>query len=176
MHSVEACGALLRWPIIFGVSVHRFPPAVTPDELGAVVHGPIILARATGIVVGLRCVFAHTAGLQLPMVLRATGVKAEAASRSRQRPLGEHDPRPFSGPTMHVEVGDHSGWADPSQTRTTGGKDYFAMDANYWINQVPSDPRLFLTVTWLQAGLPESRTELALDHLDNYDDQILPLL
>ncbi|MCI2238033.1 hypothetical protein MO973_38250 [Paenibacillus sp. TRM 82003] len=63
------------------MTMHRWPPALPPDELGAVVHGPVVLARATGIVAGLRCVFAHTGGLLLPVVLRAGGVQAEAAAR-----------------------------------------------------------------------------------------------
>ena len=60
---------------------HRWGAVVEPTDLGAVVHGPVVLGRAPGIVAGLRCVFGHTDGLWLPFVLRAEGVQAEAAFR-----------------------------------------------------------------------------------------------
>lgn len=78
----------LRWPA-------QLPP---DDELGAVVHGPVVLARSPGIAAGLRCVFAHPTGLHLPLVLRAEGVQAEAAGRRAGWRPGTTAPTATPGP------------------------------------------------------------------------------
>ena len=161
--------------------LHRWPPAQPPDELGAVVHGPVVLGRAPGIVAGLRCVFAHTGGLLLPFVLRATGVQAEAAARQTfghlQGPVTDPgDTSPGSTPAVFVEVGDRAGRADSSGGPSSGGEDGFEMEARYWIGEIPRDGRLRITVAWPQAGLPESRTVLTLDGLDDLSARVLPLL
>jgi len=145
---------------------HRFPPAVEPDELGAVVHGPVVLARAPGIVAALRCVYAHTGGLSLRFVLRAEGVQAEAALRRHRESHAE--------PLVVIEVGEVVGRADASQARMSASDDAFDLDANFWIDELPVENRLAVTVAWPQAGLPEARTELRLKPWDPQD--VLPLL
>lgn len=149
-----------------GVRAHRWPPAVEPEDLGAVVHGPVVLARAPGIVAALRCVFAHSAGLSLPFVLRAEGVQAEAALRqSRWGGIDEDGPQGWSEPAVAVRVGGHEGFADASQASGSGGEDAYDLDANFWIDVLPdelSGNRLELTVSWPQAGLPETTTVLTL--------------
>ncbi|NAZ74316.1 hypothetical protein GTQ99_02600 [Kineococcus sp. T13] len=163
------------------MTLHRWPPTVPPDELGAVVHGPVILARATGIVAGLRCVFAHTTGLLLPFVLRAEGVQAEAASRQVfghiHEPINDpHDTRSWSLPQVHVEVNDQAGFADSSGGPSSGGDDDFEMQARYWIDELPRDGRLSITVAWPQAGLSQTRTTLVLDDIDDLETKVLRLL
>ncbi|WP_380158013.1 hypothetical protein [Kineococcus sp. R86509] len=145
--------------------VHRWPPAVEPDELGAIVHGPVVLARSPGVVAALRCVFAHTGGLSLPFVLRAEGVQAEAANRqstSHRLALEDIGPGTFSEPRVVVRVGEAEGLADASQATSSGGDDAYDLDANFWIDALPTDGRIVVTVSWVQAGLAESRTELRL--------------
>ncbi|GAB3464046.1 hypothetical protein AB1207_12050 [Kineococcus endophyticus] len=145
---------------------HRWPPAAEPEDLGAVVHGPVVLARAPGIVAALRCVFAHSEGLSLPFVLRAEGVQAEAASRQSQwGAVDEDGPQGWSEPVVVVRVGKHEGFADPAQARGSAGDDAYDLDANFWIDVLPdelSGNRLELTVSWPQAGLPETTTVLTL--------------
>ncbi|WP_432571277.1 hypothetical protein [Kineococcus sp. SYSU DK005] len=160
---------------------HRWPPAAPPDELGAVVHGPVVLARATGIVAGLRCVFAHTGGLLLPFVLRARGVQAEAACRQTFGHLREPGPDgggavSWSLPQVHVEVDGLAGFADSSGGPSSGGDDDFEMQARYWIDRLPRDGRLGIGVAWPRAGLPESRTVLELGDLGDLHERVLPLL
>ena len=46
-------------------------PNDTWRRLGAIVHGPAVLARAPGIAVGLRCVFAYPDSLSIWLVARA---------------------------------------------------------------------------------------------------------
>ncbi|NAZ84441.1 hypothetical protein GTR02_21810 [Kineococcus sp. R8] len=163
------------------MTLHRWPPAVPPDELGAVVHGPVILARATGIVAGLRCVFAYSTGIFLPLVLRAEGVYAEAASRQAFGPHGEpitdsNDTRSWSLPQVHIEVNDQAGFTDSSGGSSSGGENSFEMQADHWIDELPRDGRVTITVAWPQAGLPESRTTLVLEGLDDLHERVLPLL
>ena len=163
------------------MSRHRWPPAVAPDELGAIVHGPVILGRAPGIVAGLRCVFGHTGGLLLPFVLRASGVQAEAAGRQTFGYLHEpitdpQDAGSGSGPKVYVEVNDRAGFADSSGGPSSGGEDDFDMQARYWIDEIPRDGRLRISVAWPQAGLPESHTVLTLEGLDDLQTRVLPLL
>ncbi|MFD0483021.1 hypothetical protein ACFQ46_10480 [Kineococcus sp. GCM10028916] len=144
---------------------HRWPPAVEPDELGAGVHGPVVLARSPGIVAGLRCVFAYTDGVSLPFVLRAEGVQAEAANRqsfSGQTSLDEIGPGTSSWPSVAVQIGDHEGLVDASQAGGSSSDDVYDLDANFWIDALPADGRVVVTVSWVQAGLAESRTELRL--------------
>jgi hypothetical protein len=161
------------------VNAHRWPGATIPDELGVIVHGPVILARAAGIVAGLRCVFAHTGGLYLLFTLHATGVQAEAANRqifSRHAvALQEVGPGTSSLPLLHIDVDDQSGGADASQATTSGSDDAFNMNAGFWVDRIPTDGRLGITVVWPQAGLLETRTELMLEGLDDYGDRVRPL-
>lgn len=78
-----------------------------PGELGVVVHGPAILSRSPGIVLGLRCVFAQPGGLLLPTVVRAAGVQAEAAQRRFSQRPGSGDT--VSEPRLWAEIDGRSG-------------------------------------------------------------------
>ncbi|MBB3675111.1 hypothetical protein [Modestobacter versicolor] len=154
----------LRWPA-------QLPP---DDELGAVVHGPVVLARSPGIAAGLRCVFAHPTGLHLPLVLRAEGVQAEAAGRrAGWRPGDDRADRdPWSGVLLTAELDGATRPVDPAGRTTTGSADHFHLRAGYWIGALPSDGRLRLTVGWPQAGLAEHSTELELGPLDGLGERV----
>jgi hypothetical protein len=152
--------------------VHRWPALLPPGELGVVVHGPAVLARSPGIVLGLRCVFAQPGGLLLPAVVRATGVQAEAAHRriARAEPAGAG-----SEPRLWAEIDGKSGVADAYQASASAGEDAYESDAWYWLGAVPLDRRLRLTVGWPESGLAESTTDLTLTGLDRLGD-VVPLL
>ncbi|AXG12614.1 hypothetical protein [Intrasporangium calvum] len=134
-----------------------------------VVHGPVILCRASGIVAGLRCVFAHPEGLELHFVLRASGVQAEAASRQGQVPGSSH-------PKVHVQVNDRDGVAHPTGGPITTGDDRFFMQTRYWIDELPFDRRVHITVAWPEAGMPETQRVIMLDDLSGLPERVLPLL
>lgn len=163
------------------MSQHRWPGQMLPDELGVVVHQPVVLARAPGVAVGLRCVFAHPGGLHLPLVLVATGVPAGAAARLSfpdqvrfaSAEGGHHDP--WSGLRVVAEVNGFSGPADPSEQQGSGGDGAFDLTAAYWIGDLPADRRLRLTVGWPEIGLPHAERTLVLDSLDNLPDRVLSL-
>jgi hypothetical protein len=139
-----------------------------PQELGVVVHGPVVLARSPGIAVGLRCVFAHPTGLHLPLVLLAEGVQAEAAVRHSR----SSEP---AGPTLRAEVDGQDGRADATRSAWTGSTDHFELQADHWIGALPADARLTLVAGWPEAGLAEQRTVLTLAHLDDLADQVVTL-
>ncbi|ABG94974.1 conserved hypothetical protein [Rhodococcus jostii RHA1] len=76
-------------------------PPETPD-LGAIAHGPAILARSQGLQVGLRTIIAYKGGLEIAVMVVATGAHADVAERQykgagRDRP-GHRTPEPPPGP------------------------------------------------------------------------------
>ena len=156
----------------------RWPAELLPDELGAVVHGPVVLARSPGIAVGLRCVFAHPTGLHLPLVLLAEGVQAEAATR--RSGMGRHSDEmpehmPWSGLSLTVEMDGEVRTADPTRRTSSGSDDHYALAADHWIGALPGDGRLTLTAGWPEAGLAEQRTVLTLEDLDHLADRVVSL-
>ena len=153
--------------------VHRWPALLPPAELGVVVHGPAILGRSPGIVAGLRCVFAQPGGLLLPVVIRAAGVQADAARR-RIEPRSVRD-ESGSEPRLWAEIDGKSGVADAHQASASASEDDYESSPWYWLGAVPLNRRLRLTVSWPEAGLRESSTDLTLTGLDRLGD-VLPLL
>jgi hypothetical protein len=129
------------------VTRHRWPAALPPDELGVVVHGPVLLARSPGIAAGLRCVYAHPGGLRLPLVLRAADVQADAAARTTSPRFRDDagDREPWSGLTLDVEVDGIRGVADAANQESSGNADDFSLEGTYWIDRLPRDGRLRLT-------------------------------
>jgi hypothetical protein len=154
----------------------RWPSQVLPYELGAVVHGPVLLARSPGIAAGLRCVFAHPGGLHLPLVLHAEGVQSEAAGR-RTFPTqgGSAEVDPWSGPVLTAELDGESRIADAGSQESSGGSDAFDMAAAYWIGRLPRDGVLTLTLAWPQAGLSSGTVTLRLGDLSDVAARVVPL-
>jgi len=161
----------------------RWPPVPTPqDELGVVVHGPVVLARSPGIAAALRFVLAHPGGLHLPLVLRAEGVQAEAAGRDLHRrrstepadgPAVASDP--WTGLLLTVGTDGEERTADPGRSQSSAGPDTFDAETSYWIGRLPADGRLQLTVSWPQAGLAEATTVLQLDDLHDLAARVVRL-
>jgi hypothetical protein len=157
------------------MSVPRWHGHDPPDELGAVVHGPLILAGsvAGGVLGGLRCVFAHPAGLHLPVVVAASGIYAEAAERRREHHLAEAQDRENAGEeagvrtdplrqlSLIVELNGHAGRADPYQAQSSGGPDRYDQTADYWIPELPADGTIGISTSWPEIGLAEHSILLA---------------
>lgn len=159
---------------------HRWGAVPPPDDLGAVVHGPVLLARGTRIAAGLRCVYAYPTGLSLPFVVRARGLSADVVARWSSETLAEDpvfpaDHEPWSGVRFAVEVGDLSGPADPVGLRGHGGLEDFDAEGLLWVGELPVDGLVRLTVSWAEAGLPVSTTDLRLGDLSGLPDRVVPL-
>lgn len=158
---------------------HRWPAAAPPDELGAVAHGPVVLGRDAGVVVGLRCVFAHPSGLHLPLVTIAVGVHAEAAMRQtetlRPRPGRVSDPPGWSWLELHGEVNGRTGELLPFETTSSASVDRYVQESAYWLGELPADGVLRLTVAWPRVGLREVETAVALDRLPEAAARAIPL-
>lgn len=155
------------------MTTHQWPARVLPvHQLGAVVHGPVVVARSPGVVAALRCVFAFDAGLHLFGVVRCQGVQAEAASRQTfPRREGRED-MPRSEPRLIVRTDGLEGaahrWGSAS-----GGNDQFGMELNYWVGTVPSDGRLHLEMSWLEVGLAGEERDLELREHGSSDLELL---
>lgn len=135
--------------------------------MGAVVHGPLVLARSGGVAVGLRCVFAHPTGLHLPLVVLANGVHAEAAARQSGHPPAPPGYRPSDPPKRsHLQVlGELNARVAellPFETTCSSGLDRYHEQAGYWIGEHPRDGVLRLTVTWPRVGLDAATTTIQL--------------
>jgi hypothetical protein len=68
------------------------------------------------------------------------------------------------------------GVADAANQESSGIADAFTLESSYWIDRLPPDGRLRLTVAWPAVGLAESTTVLALDDLQGLGDRVVPLL
>jgi hypothetical protein len=162
------------------VSAHRWNGAPPLGELGAVVHGPFVLGRGTGVAVAARCVFAHPGGLHLPIVMIASGVHAEAAQRQsgHEHRLPGHEPSPSPGWSyleLRAEVNGRAGELLAFAATSASGEDRYVQEGDYWIEELPADGTLRLTAAWPQVGLPPSATTLTLAGLPEAARQAISL-
>ncbi len=74
-----------------------------------------------------------------------------------------------------VSTSRRTGTADDSQVERSGSAGQFQLVASYWVDELPVDRRLTLTVEWPEIGLPESTTELQLDDLTDLNTRVVPL-
>ncbi len=149
-----------------------------PESLGVVVHGPVVIGRAPGIAVGLRCIFGYPSGLLFQLVLRAWGVQAEAAARRSDYGVGYHDSSAAgrrSRCLLSVEADGRPQPLQPMREETSSGEDAFDHEATYWLSPLPQDRELALTVGWPEAGLPEQTCHVTLGELGDLSARILPL-
>jgi hypothetical protein len=167
------------------MSVDRWSFEDQSGVLGVLVHGPAVVARSTGIVAAVRCIFASPGGLEIDLVLRAIGVQAEAAGRQS---FGGHVPhmppagetigtwRGGSEPVLLVEVNGRRATAYPSEQGSSGGEDHFDSEMSVAIPELPSDGLIKLSVSWPEAGLAEGSVTLTLGSLDDLENRVVRLL
>jgi hypothetical protein len=154
----------------------RWVPTIAPDDAGVPVHGPLLLSQAPGISAALADVRAHAdpVGLMLQLDLDADGVHAEAAARQMldqpREPLDAGGAKAEQGsePVLHVELNDLADRVPTKQSSvrthedSATGEFRFSLQASYWIGELPEDRRVRVTISWLQAGLPEMEHVLVL--------------
>ena len=135
-------------------------------SLGAIAHGPVLLAKVPGIAVGLRCLFAHPDRLTAWLVARADAAfipqvlparsDAEAAV---QAALWEHWPGQPNDPLVHAFV-DHMPQRLVLGQRNDGyrGYDVLRLSCAVRILGLPTDDKLGFEVSWGPALAPTTTT------------------
>ena len=160
-------------------------PSTPPptDELGVVVHGPVVVAATPTTVVGLRCVFAHPGGLLISLVGRVDTTKAPTRPLSRYetavKALGDGDGPDMEGlaePRLLVTMDDVSGPARPGGLELSTYETSIRMAAEYWIDHLPTDRRVTLLFSWPQADVEEVESVLTLASLDDLAHRTVSLL
>lgn len=144
------------------------------------VHGPLVLGRGTGVVVGVRCVFGHPTGLHLPTVIVASGVHAQAAQRQsghQYLPTGYQPSEPpgWSYLELRAELNGRSGEMQPFASTSSSNEDSYYQEANYWIEELPADGVLRLSVAWPRVGLDPSTVVVTMQGLPEAVRGAIPL-
>lgn len=142
-------------------------------SLGAIAHGPVVLAQAPGIVVGLRCLFAYPDRLSAWLIATADTAyipqvlppRSEAEARV-QGDLWEHWPGPADDPLIHATVD-----FIPQRLSLLGlndarghGDGVVRISCQARIFGMPTDDTLSFEVSWGLA-LPPTHTTLQLPNL-----------
>jgi hypothetical protein len=130
--------------------------------------------------VAARCVFAHPGGLQLPVVVVASGIYAQAAQRQsghEYRPRGYEPSQPsgWSYLDLRAEVNGRDGEMQPFSATSGSSDEKYVQEANYWIDELPADGVLRLVTTWSQIGLAPSAVVVTFDGLSEAVLHAIPL-
>lgn len=168
--------SIMTWP-------QRYLP---PDsaEMGALAHGPRILARAAGIVVGLRSIVAYSSGLDLAVVAVASGPQA-VAMKSQFTAPAEIDPatgRPHRG-ELRQEMMQLRALEDsrlqPVLYRNTEGfhqrPDSYRREFLYEISDLPHTTELPLITAWPALGLGPVTAHLEIPTAEALRAAVVPL-
>ncbi|PPK92237.1 hypothetical protein CLV92_11699 [Kineococcus xinjiangensis] len=165
-------------------------PLSTWLSLGHIVHGPVVLARAPGAVIALRCIFAYPDGLKAWLVAHALDAASvtdpvamakasEAASRpghTRHEELTDGQPPPWpDDPSIHVSVNGRRrrlGVCERVDELAEPGSKY--VDCDLRIDELPTDGQVTFIVSWATV-LPETSTTLHLPALSQAAASAIPL-
>jgi hypothetical protein len=124
----------------------------------------------------------------LPVVVVASGIHAEAASR-RQFPSGAVGEGqlgagrrsravasdPFRDLTMVVRIDGREGRVEPFRGEASASDDSFHRQSDYWIPGLPSDGRLTITTSRPEIGLDSVTVDLRCDSLDDLPERVVAL-
>ncbi|MFD4368687.1 hypothetical protein [Rhodococcus sp. NPDC058521] len=157
-----------------------------PDssELGAIVHGPVILARATNVVVALRSIVAFSTGLDLSIVAVAWGAESDAMKLEFTSPAeidpanGRPHPTRVQGERLVLRTLDES-VPQPLPHRSTEAFNQipgsYRREYLFVIRPLPSVTELRLVTAWTNIGLHSTKSGLALPPLAKIREAIIPL-
>jgi hypothetical protein len=147
----------------------RFMP---PDakELGAIAHGPTLLAQVDGVTVGLRSIVAYETGLELAVFVVATGVHADALLRQYTAPTvidpetGRRRPGETNGRPLRLRALEDS-VLQPIRHRD--GQGYVNSEIQqreylFELTPLPDTEDLPLIAEWPEIGLEPVTTHLKL--------------
>lgn len=159
---------------------------VPPDsaELGAIVHGPMILARSTNVVIALRSIVAFSSGLDLSIAAVAWGAESECMKLQFTAPA-EIDPvsgrpRPVKAHRERLELRalDES-VAQPLPHRNNESinqvPDSYRREYLFVIRPLPGTTELCLVTAWPAIGLQPVTVHLVLPSPTAIHEAIIPL-
>lgn len=159
-------------------------PPRRSTELAAVAHGPAILARTTGIVVGLRSIFAYSAGLEIALLVSATGSAAELVARQYSAsaeidPItGSRHPANDLGVGLRFDALDDS-TAQPFQRKSTEGfgrdPERYEREFLFYTKELANSSRVQYRIAWPEVGLPTTDVILTLPDVQVLRDNIIIL-
>ena len=147
----------------------RFMP---PDakELGAIAHGPKLLAQVEGVTVGLRSIVAYTSGLEFAIVVVAKGVHADALRRQYTAPAitdpetGRRRPGETHGRPLRLRALEDS-VLQPIRHRDVQGYENSEIQQREYLFELtplPDTEDLPLIAEWPEIGLGPVTTHLKL--------------
>lgn len=165
------------------MTLRRWPSMpFAEDEVGAVVHGPVVIGRSPNAVVAIRYVSALREGLYLAVAARAhvdnrqpaSTYEATLAALEQADDLGM-GPDYVGDLRLLITVDDITGPATPprAESSTTGPE--IMIEASYWIDRLPTNQQLTLDASWPMMGVAENHSTLTLDKLDDLDARVLSL-
>lgn len=162
----------------------RYLPPDTA-EIGALAHGPRILARAPGILVGLRSIVAYSSGLDLAVVAVAAGPQADAMRSQFTAPaeIDAETGQPYRGELrremMQLRALEDSR-LQPVLYRSTEGfhqkPNSYRREYLYEISDLPHTTELPLVAAWPEIGLDPVTTYLEIPTAEVLQAAIISLL
>ncbi|MDF3309941.1 hypothetical protein P3H15_33540 [Rhodococcus sp. T2V] len=151
--------------------------------MGAIAHGPTLLARADGVTVGLRSIVAYTSGLDLAVVVVATGVHADALQRQYTAPAiidpatGRRRPGETHGRPLRLRALEDS-VLQPIRHRDGQGyqsPEMYQREYLFELTPLPDAEDLPLIAEWPEIGLRPVTTHLTLPPPAELAAAIIPL-
>lgn len=161
--------------------IGMLPPETS--DLGAIAHGPAVLARSPGLQVGLRTIIAYKGGLELAVMVIATGAHADVAERQYRAPAeidpvtGRPNPQPVFGVAFRFSAADDS-TEQPFPRRSTAARSkpgVFRREFLYTTSELPRSTLVRYLVAWPQVGLSATTVELTLPDPDDLRRHIIPM-
>lgn len=158
-----------------------------PDavEIGAIAHGSAVLARTADLIVGLREIVAYSSGLDLAVVVVASGPRADQMKNQFVAPAEIHpetgQPRrgTYTGEQLQLRA-----LEDPAlqalRRRSSEGlnqhPDTYRREFLFEITPLPDSSELTLVVSWSAIGLEPVTSRLTLPEPEALRQAIQPLL
>lgn len=137
------------------------PPTLT--ELGAIAHGPVVLAEAPGRFVGLRSAVLYSSGLHLSVVVVGVGIYAEAMQRGHGGPFSF---RVIDSSVTLLMLNSGRGEGNT--------QDRYYKESVYVLESVDGD-ELEIAAGWPGAGIEETVTRLCLPGVSELEMGVIPL-
>lgn len=161
--------------------IGMLPPETS--ELGAVAHGPAILAQLPGVIIGLRTIMAYTSGLEIAVMVAASGAQASLVERQFVAPA-EIDPSsglpsrgPILGENLRLSAADDS-TEQPTPRRNTAARSrsgFYRREYLFVTSELPTSSQLRYLIAWPSVGIRPFTVEVAIPEPEDIRRRIITL-